>query len=103
MCCSGWSEVTCCLRLRHKCVPSTRWQTHHWRRRMGREATVDCQWGDEAGQCKVLLESRELIVRGAIRLRVAIASLTHVFAEENRLYFRVGADEVFLDLGSKAA
>jgi len=70
---------------------------------MGREATVDCQWGDEAGQCKVLLESRELIVRGAIRRRVAIASLTHVFAEENRLYFRVGADEVFLDLGSKAA
>jgi|SRR5271170_1847315 len=70
---------------------------------MGREATVECQWGDEAGQCKVLLESRELIVRGAMRRRVAIASLSDVFAEENRLHFRVGADEVFLDLGSKAA
>src|SRR5271170_4838879 len=70
---------------------------------MGREATVECQWGDEAGQCKVLLESRELIVRGAIRRRVLIASLTDVFAEENRLHFRVEADEVFLDLGSKAA
>jgi|SRR5271163_1129761 len=70
---------------------------------MGREATVDCQWGDEAGRCKVLLESRELIVCGAIRRRVAIASLTHVLAEEGRLYFRVGSDEVFLDLGSRAA
>src|SRR5271168_4046757 len=70
---------------------------------MGREATVECQWGDEAGQCKVLLESHELIVRGAIRRRVLIASLTDVFAEENRLHFRVEADEVFLDLGSKAA
>jgi len=70
---------------------------------MGREATVECQWGDESGQCKVLLESRELIVRGAIRRRVAIASLAQVSAEENRLHFRAGADEVFLDLGSKAA
>src|SRR5271163_3995855 len=70
---------------------------------MGREATVECQWGDEAGQCKVLLESRELIVRGAIRRRVAIASLSHVFADEDRLCFRVGTDEVFLDIGSKAA
>src|SRR5271170_2774305 len=70
---------------------------------MGREAKVECQWGDEAGQCKVLLESQELIVRGAIRRRVALASLSHIFAEENRLRFRVGPDEVFLDLGSKAA
>lgn len=70
---------------------------------MGREATCHCQWADESGQCKVLLETSELIVRGPIRRRTLIASLTRVSAEGDSLHFYAGQDAVILTLGSALA
>jgi hypothetical protein len=45
---------------------------------MGREATCHCKWGDEEGDCKVLLETGELILRLGIRRRVPLSSLAGV-------------------------
>jgi hypothetical protein len=70
---------------------------------MGREATCHCKWGDEEGNCKVLLESGELIVRLGIRRRVPISSLAAVSAHGDKLVFRVGQDPVELRLGSEVA
>lgn len=70
---------------------------------MGREAICQCQWGAESGQCKVLLETSELIVRGSIRRRVPIASLTKVSAQGNDLRFHVAEGAVTLCLGASLA
>jgi hypothetical protein len=70
---------------------------------MGREATCECRWANESASCKVLLETTELIVRGPIRHRVAITSLTQVKVQGEELIFRAGDDEVVLSLGEKLA
>jgi hypothetical protein len=70
---------------------------------MGREATCHCKWGDEEGDCKVLLESGELIVRLGIRRRVPLSALAGVSARGGKLIFRVGQDPVELRLGSEVA
>jgi hypothetical protein len=70
---------------------------------MGREATCHCKWGDEEGDCKVLLEGSELILRLGMRRRVPLSSLGDVEARGGNLVFRVGQDHVELRLGSEAA
>lgn len=70
---------------------------------MGREAICQCLWGAESGQCKVVLETSELIVRGSIRRRVPVASLTKVSARGNDLHFHVADDAVTLALGATLA
>jgi hypothetical protein len=70
---------------------------------MGREATCKCKWGREAGECKVLLETHELIVRGPIRHKVPIASLAKVRVQGDQLKFRTGDDDVELTLGAELA
>src|ERR1700689_3775992 len=70
---------------------------------MGREATCHCKWGDEEGDCKVLLETGELILRLGIRRRVPLSSLAAVSAHEDKLVFRVGQDPVELRLGPDVA
>jgi hypothetical protein len=70
---------------------------------MGREATCHCQWNAESGDCKVLLETSELIVRGPIRRRVPIASLTQISVRGNQLLFHSGEDHVTLNLGASLA
>jgi hypothetical protein len=70
---------------------------------MGREATCHCKWGDEEGDCKVLLESGELILRLGLRRRVPLSSLTGVSTHGDKLVFRVGQDPVELRLGTEAA
>jgi len=70
---------------------------------MGREATVHCQWGEEAATCKVLLESQELIVRGDLRRRVPLSSLADVRVECDQLRFRAGQEVVSLKLGAQLA
>jgi hypothetical protein len=70
---------------------------------MGREANCDCQWANQTAPCKVLLETHELIVRGEIRRRVLISSLTDVVVQGDQLRFRVEQEEVFLGLGSDLA
>jgi len=70
---------------------------------MGREATCDCQWAGEFAPCRVLLETHELIVRGPIRRRALISSLTEVSAHGEHLTFRAGQDQVSLNLGANLA
>jgi hypothetical protein len=70
---------------------------------MGREATVHCQWGEEAATCRVLLESQELIVRGDLRRRVPLSSLADVRVERDQLRFRAGQEVVSLQLGTQLA
>lgn len=70
---------------------------------MGREATCHCKWGDEEGDCKVLLESGELILRLGLRRRVPISSLAGVSTHGDKLVFRVGQDPVELHLGPDVA
>ena len=70
---------------------------------MGREANCHCQWADEAGPCKVLLETHELILRGTIRRKAPIASVTQIFVRGEALHFRVGGENVVLSLGSQQA
>jgi hypothetical protein len=72
-------------------------------RPMGREATCNCTWARESALCKVSLETHELILRGLIRRRIPIASLSHVRAQGDQLLFRAGADEVALNLGANLA
>ena len=70
---------------------------------MGREAICQCRWASDAAVCKVLLESRELIVRGAIRRRVPLSALGDVSVKADQLTFRVGQENIALTLGSAVA
>jgi len=70
---------------------------------VGREARCGASWGARSGDVTVLLESTELIVRGAFRARASLASLRGLRADGDTLRFRAGGDEVALVLGSAAA
>ncbi|HEY9127048.1 MAG TPA: hypothetical protein VIM62_07965 [Acidobacteriaceae bacterium] len=70
---------------------------------MGREAVCRCEWGGEAAECKVLLEGDSLIVRGALRRKTPVASMTKVGVAGGALRFQVGEDAVLLQLGEKEA
>jgi hypothetical protein len=70
---------------------------------MGREATCMCAWNGELAQVKALLETHELILRGALRRRVSFADMKLVRAEAGRLSFCVGIDRVSLALGDVTA
>jgi hypothetical protein len=69
---------------------------------MGREARCAASWGVRSGEVTALLESTELIVRGAFRARAPLASLRDVRAVGDTLRFRTGDDDVALVLGSAA-
>jgi ribosomal protein L30E len=70
---------------------------------MGREAVCHCEWGDESGECKVLLESDAVIARGPLRRQTPIASMTEIRVDGDALRFRAGAASVSLLLGAKRA
>jgi hypothetical protein len=70
---------------------------------MGREANCRCAWGAEAGECKVLLETEELVVRGSIRKRATLKSITAVAVRGEDLCFRAGKEDVTLGLGAQQA
>jgi hypothetical protein len=70
---------------------------------MGREATCECQWGGQTGTCKVLLETHELILRGPIRRKAPISSLTQITVHGDQLRFLAGQDQVTLNLGANLA
>jgi len=70
---------------------------------MGREATCHCKWGAEEGDCKVLLEGRELILRSGLRRRVSLSAMSGIAARGSKLVFTVGQDRVELGLGPEAA
>ncbi len=70
---------------------------------MEHQATCRLKWGSETASCKVLLEARQIIVRGEIRHRLPIAVLRDVSAHDGLLTFRVGQESVVLNLGSELA
>jgi len=70
---------------------------------MGREATCHCKWGAEEGNCKLLLEGHELILRSGIRRRVSLSAMSGIAARGSNLVFTVGQDQVELRLGVEAA
>jgi hypothetical protein len=70
---------------------------------MGREATCHCKWGAEEADCKVLLETGELILRLGMRRRVPWAEMSAVSARDSKLHFKVGPDRVELNLGPEVA
>jgi hypothetical protein len=70
---------------------------------MGREATCHCKWGAEEGDCKVLLEGSELVVRLGLRRRVPLSAMAGVAAHGSKLVFNVGHDHVELGLGPEVA
>lgn len=70
---------------------------------MGREALVPCRWNGRSAEVKALLESRELILRGELKGRFAIAEMTEIGVEGEELHFRVGGDSLALALGADLA
>jgi hypothetical protein len=70
---------------------------------MGREATCHCKWGAEEADCKVLLETGELILRVGMRRRAPWAKMSAIWAHDSKLHFKVGPDHVELDLGPEVA
>lgn len=70
---------------------------------MGLEARCSCRWGDEAGEVKALLESRELILRGDLRRTIPIGAISDVRIDGDILFVKAGADQIALDLGAATA
>jgi hypothetical protein len=69
---------------------------------VGREARCAASWGARSGEVTALLESTEVIVRGAFRARAPLSSLREVRADGDTLRFRAGEDDVALVLGRAA-
>jgi hypothetical protein len=62
-----------------------------------------CRWGGESAEVKALLETHELILRGALKKTVPFADMKSVHAEGEHLCFKVGRESVALSLGAKDA
>ena len=70
---------------------------------MGREATCLCHIQGREAMSKILLESKELIVRGELRCVIPISAIKNMRVEGDALTFNNGKDKVFLRLGSVTA
>ena len=70
---------------------------------MGREASCYCEWNGEPVRVKALLESRELILRGAMRKQIPFAEMKRLRADGDRLRFNFESDYVCLVLGKANA
>ena len=70
---------------------------------MGREAACRATWGTRSGDVRLLLETNELIVRGAIRATVARSDVRDVCASDSGLTFVAAGERVTLDMPSAAA
>jgi hypothetical protein len=70
---------------------------------MGQEALCTARFGGQSGTGRALLETDELIFRGAFRLNVPFASVQSVEAVEGALRVCFTEGEAVFELGSKAA
>jgi hypothetical protein len=70
---------------------------------MGLEATCICDWNGAKSETKALVETPELILRGAIQRRIPLAKIKHVRVDNGRLCFRYENEPVALELGAKLA
>ncbi len=70
---------------------------------MGREAEADCSFAGRRGAAKVLLESTEIILRGAIKARIARQSITAIKILGDDLVLQTRDGLLSLTLGHKQA
>lgn len=70
---------------------------------MGRESVCDCDWAGTTVEVKALLETGKIILRGGLRKRIPFGELQQVEAQDGRLRFCVGREQVQLHLGLAAA
>jgi hypothetical protein len=63
---------------------------------MGREATCKCQWAGSSVTVKALLETQEIILRGALLKRVPFQEMKQIAVQDNQLQFKVGDETVAL-------
>lgn len=70
---------------------------------MGNEATCRVELGGDSAEAKALLETEELIVRGALRARIAFRDVKDVVAEGGVLRFHWNDRDVRIHLGRDAA
>ena len=70
---------------------------------MGREAVCTCDWAGTVAEVKALLETGEIILRGALRKRIPFSEIKDVKVTADRLCFTFGGESVQLSLGSAAA
>jgi hypothetical protein len=69
---------------------------------MGNEATCRVEIGAEAAEAKALLETEELIVRGALRAKIAFRDAKDVVAEDGVLRLRWNDRDVRIHVGRDA-
>lgn len=70
---------------------------------MGNELVTRVDLGDESAEAKVLLETEELILRGAVKARIAFNRMKDVAATGGVLHFRWDDRDVRIHLGKDAA
>jgi hypothetical protein len=70
---------------------------------MGLEAKCRCRWNGESREVKALLEAHELILRGDIKQRFALADLRDISASGDDLHFSTAAGAFALELGAEQA
>lgn len=70
---------------------------------MGNEVLTRVSLGDEFAEAKALLETEEVIVRGALKARIPFREMTEIRAEDGVLAFRWNDREVRIHVGHDAA
>jgi hypothetical protein len=70
---------------------------------MGNEATCRVEIGGESAEAKALLETEELIVRGAVRAKIPFRETTDVDARDGVLRLRWNERDVRVHVGKDAA
>jgi hypothetical protein len=66
---------------------------------MGREAVCNVCWHGDAAEVKVLLESHEIILRGAIKAKISRHTLLSAQVKGDQLVVQARAGTLTLDLG----
>lgn len=70
---------------------------------MGNEVLTRVELGGQAAEAKALLETEEVIVRGALKARIPFREMTDVRAEEGVLHLRWNGGDVRIHVGRDAA
>ncbi len=70
---------------------------------MGREAVAIARWRGDAEEVKALLESQEVILRGAIKARFARSGISDVAVEGHALALCCNGEALVLELGDTEA
>lgn len=70
---------------------------------MGREATGFCSWGDASGEAKVMLESQEIILRGAVKGRIARTGIIGFSVHGDDLLVDTADGRLIASIGAKEA